>query len=92
MFKQKEKNVRSKDLLERLKINSIEIDLIENGIPIDLNLQKSKTGKVDLEEMKQLATRLSIDPDKEYIKEKIVNKVNELQDIKEECYEEDTKK
>jgi len=49
------------DLLERLKINSLEIDLIKNGTPLKKVMSNSvsglgkKTAKFDLEELQKLA-------------------------------------
>lgn len=83
------KNEKNINLLERLKINSIEIDLIKNGTPLELSKKTSK--KVDLEELKKFATQL-LPNIKEEKEEVIIRDKNEFEEIRDECFDEETKK
>lgn len=89
MQKQKIKNVKNIDLLERLKINSIQIDLIKNGTPLVLTNKKSS--KIDLEEIKKIATQHLPQENNQKV-EIIIRDKNELDEIKEECFDEASKK
>jgi len=87
MDKQKLTNEKREELLTKFKINSLEIDMIKNGTPLNLliNNDKDEKGgkskKVDIAELQRIASLTM--PKSETVKEETINNShNEFEEMK----------
>lgn len=96
MQKQKVIKERRSDLLTKLRINSIEIDMINNGTPLNKIMnggegdKGGKGKKIDLAELQRIAS-LANPIQEETVVEEVNQSKNEFEEIRNQLYEDERK-
>jgi len=89
MDKQKKTNEKRYELLTKFKINSLEIDMIANGTPLNKLMGDKEGKKIDIAELQRIA---SLNMPKETVEEEVVdNSHNEFQEMRYQMYEDEKK-